>query len=114
MEAQQNDPGPVEFSTDDIDDLEALYDELRGMPGVEVTAVAAPIAEGEQGAVLELLTVAFSGGAVTALLNLLTALIESRGPRFRLKIRRGKERLELTADNIEDVLPAVRELFDGS
>jgi hypothetical protein len=82
VDAQTIDPGVVEFAADDIEDFEALYGELCGMPGVEVAAVSSSIAEGEQGAVLEFLTVACSGGAVSALLQLLTALVESRGPRF--------------------------------
>lgn len=104
----------VEFSTDDIDDFEALYGELRGMPGIDVSAIAAPISEGEQGSVLELLTVACAGGALTQLVKLLRTLVESRGPRFSLTIRKGKTRVELNARNIDDVLPAVRDMLDES
>ena len=106
--------GSVEFSADDIEDFEALYEELRGVPGIEVMAAPAPIVDGEQGSMLDLLTVSCSGGAVTVALQIVKALVESRGPRFSLKIRRGKDRLEVTADNIEEILPAIRELLNGA
>jgi hypothetical protein len=108
-------PGAVEFSADDPEDFEALYHELRGMPGIQVEASSAPIAEGDQGSVLEFLTVACSGGAITVVLQIVKALVESRGPKFILKIRRGKDRLELTADNVDEALPLLEELLgEGS
>lgn len=105
--------GAVEFSADDPEDLESLYAELRGVPGIEVETSPAPIAAGDQGSVLELLTVACSSGAMTVVLQIVKALVESRGPKFRLKIRRGKDRLEVTADNIDEVLPQVKKLLGG-
>jgi hypothetical protein len=33
---------------------------------------------------------------------------------FSLKIRQGKNRLEVTADNADEILPVIRELMDGS
>jgi hypothetical protein len=104
----------VHFSASDPEDFEALYEELRGVPGISVAAVPAPVAAGEQGAVLDFLTVACSGGAITVALQIVKTLAESRGPKFSLKIRRGKDRLEVTADNIDEVLPALRELLGGS
>ncbi len=107
-------PGAVEFSAGDPEDFEALYDELRGVPGIQVEAVPAPITEGDQGAVLEFLTVACAGGgAITVVLQIVKALVESRGPKFRLKIRCGKDRLELTADNVDEVLPRLEDLLGG-
>lgn len=106
-------PDVVEVSARDPDDFEVLYDELRGVPGIQVDAVTAPIAEGDQGSVLEFLTVACSGGAITVVLQIVKALVESRGPKFRLKIRRGKDRLEVTADNVDEMLPLLEELLGG-
>ena len=103
----------VEFSTQDIDDLDVLYQELRGTPGLVVEPVQAPMVEGEQGSALDLLTVACSGGAVTALLQLVKSVVESRGPKFSLKVRRGKDRLEINADNVEEILPLLKRLLDG-
>jgi hypothetical protein len=57
--------------------------------------------------------VGLSSGAVTAFLQIIKVLAESRGPKFSLKIRQGKNRLEVTADNIDEVLPVIRELIDG-
>lgn len=107
--------GGVEVSADDPEDFEALYDELRGIGGIRVAAVPAPIPEGDQGSWLEFLTVACeSGGAVTVALQVLKTVVESRRARFTLRIRRGDTHVELTAENVDDVLPAVREMLDGS
>lgn len=105
----------VEFSADDPEDFEALYEELRGVPGIHVETTPAPIVAGDQGSsVLDLLTVACSGGAVTVALQIVKTLVESRGPNFSLKIRRGKDRLEITADSLDEVLPVLKELLSGS
>jgi hypothetical protein len=115
MSAPEDDsPGKVEFSMEESEDCDALYRELRGLPGVHVEAVPAKIASGDQGSVLEFLTVACSGGAITVVLEIVKALVESRGPKFSLRIRRGRDRLEMTADNLDEVLPVLRELLDGS
>jgi hypothetical protein len=106
--------GVARFSTGDPEDFAVLHDELRGVPGVRVEAVAAPVAPGVQGPVLEFLTVACSGGAITVVLQIVKALVESRGPKFSLKIRRGKDRLEITADSVDEALPLLRDLLDGS
>jgi hypothetical protein len=106
--------GVVEFSAEDPGDWEALYEELRGVPGARVETVAAPVAQGEQGPVLEFLTVACSGGAITVVLQIVKALVESRGPKFSLKIRRGKDRLEITAENIDEALPLLKDMLGGS
>jgi Effector Associated Constant Component 1 len=104
--------GRVKVSAADVDDLDALYEELRGTPGLTVEAELASQVAGDQGPVLEFLTVACSGGAITVFLQIIKALAESRSPKFSLKIRRGRERLEVTADNVDDVLPVIRELLD--
>jgi hypothetical protein len=108
------DPGVVELTTQDPDDFDALYAELRGVPGILVRAVPAPVVPGEQGSALDLLTVACSGGAITVFLQIVKTLLESRGPGFVLKIQRGRDRLEIAADNVEEALPLVRQLLDGS
>ena len=104
----------IEISTEDPDDFDALYAELRGVQGILVEAVASPAQPGEQGSVLDLLTVACSGGAITVFLQIVKVLAESRRSTFELKIRRGKDRLEVSADNVDDVLPLIKELLDGS
>jgi hypothetical protein len=106
-------PAEVEVQADDPDDTEMVYAELRGVPGITVTAVPTPPAPGEQGAALDVLIVALSSGAITAFLQIIKVLVESRGPKFSLKIRQGKNKVELTADNIDKVLPVIRELIAG-
>jgi Effector Associated Constant Component 1 len=107
-------PVEIELMADSPDDLDELYSELRGVPGIAVTAVPAPVVPGEQGAALDVLMVALSSGTVTAFLQIIKVLAESHGPKFSLKIRQGKNRLEVTADSIDEVLPVIRELMDGS
>ena len=107
-------PAEVEVSADNPEDIDDVYSELRGAPGITVTAVPVSAEPGEQGAALDVLMVALSSGAVTAFLQIIKVVAESHGPKFSLKIRQGKNRLEVTADNIDDVLPVVRELLDGS
>jgi hypothetical protein len=111
---QQQSGQVVEFSVEDADDFDVLFNELRGTPGLAIEAVPAPMAEGDQGSALDFLTVACSGGAITAALQLVRAVIESRGPRFSLKVRRGKERIEINAANIEEMLPLLKELLGGA
>jgi len=105
-------PTKVELTAADPDSLDELYVELRGVPGITVTAVPAAAAPGEQGAALDVLLVALSSGAVTAFLQIIKVLAESHGPEFRLKIRQGKNKLEVTSDNIDEVLPVIRELMN--
>ncbi|WP_034267997.1 effector-associated constant component EACC1 [Actinospica robiniae] len=112
--AERPGSGEVELSAGDLDDFDALYAELRGIPGIALEAVPAPVEPGEQGSVLDLLTVACSGGAITVFLEIIKTLVESRGPSFTLKLRRGRNRLEISADNLDEVLPLVKELLDGS
>lgn len=90
-----------------------MYAALRGVPGVSVEATPAPLEPGEQGSALDLLTVALSGGAVTAFLQIIKTLLDSHGPGFVLKVRRGRDRLEITADNAEQALAALQELLGG-
>jgi Effector Associated Constant Component 1 len=113
MGQERDDTGLVEFSGRNPEDGEALYGALRGVPGVRLEAVAAPVAAGEQGAAFDLVTVACSSGAATVVLQIIKVLIESRGPKFSLKVRRGKDRLEITADNLDEVLPVLKELLGG-
>jgi hypothetical protein len=95
------------------EDTEALYAELGSVPGITATAVSTPVQPGEQGAALDLLMVSLSSGAVTAFLQIIKVLAEARGPKFVLSIRRGKNQLKITADNVEEVEPAIRTLFGG-
>jgi hypothetical protein len=76
--------------------------------------VPAPPKPGEQGSLADLLTVALTSGAVTALLQIIKTVAESRGPGFRLQIRRGKEQLEITARDADKGLAALRNMLDGS
>jgi hypothetical protein len=103
----------VEVTTDDPEDTDEVYAGLRGVPGITVTALPAPSAPGDQGAALDILMVTLSSGAVTAFLQIIKVLAESRGPKFSLKIRQGKNKLEVTADNVDEVIPVIRELIDG-
>ena len=107
--------GAVEFSAGDLEDFEALYGELLGVAEVVVRPVPAVMVPGEQGSLTDLITVACaSGGAVSVLLEIVKSLLDSRGPGFTLKIRRGRERLEVTAENAEEALPVLKELLGGS
>lgn len=101
----------VEFSADDADGFSAFYNELRGMPGVQVTVVPAPPAPGEQGSGLEFLTVACSGGAITVVLQIIKTLVESRG--ISLKVRSGEDSFEIKASTVDEMLPLVREVLGG-
>jgi Effector Associated Constant Component 1 len=104
----------VEVTADSPEDVDELYAELRGTSGLTVTAVPAAAEPGEQGAALDVLMVGLSSGAITAFLQIIKVLAESHGPKFSLKIRQGKNKLEVTADNLDEVLPVIRELLDGS
>lgn len=104
----------VEFSAEDADDFDSLHGELQGVPGIAVRAVSTPPAPGEQGAMLDFLTVACSGGAITVLLEIIKDLLASRGPHFVLRLRRGRTRLEVTADTVDEMLPLIKQLFDRS
>jgi len=109
----QDGVGAVELALDGPERAEAVYAALRGVSGISVDAPPVPLGPGEQGGALELLTVALSGGAVTAFLQIIKTLLDSHGPGFALKVRRGRDRLEITADNAEQALAALRELLDG-
>lgn len=105
-------PAEVEIQAEVPGVVSEAYAWLRGVPGIVVTAVPASTVPGEQGAALDVLMVSLSSGAVTAFLQIIKVMAESRGPNFRLKIRHGKNKLEVTADNLDDVLPVLRELMD--
>ena len=104
-------PAEVEVQADNPEDIDDLYAELRGVTGVTVAAVPPPVTLGEQGAALDLLTVALSSGAITAFLQIVKTLAEAKGPKFVLKIRRGRNQLKITADNFDEVEPQIRKLF---
>ena len=101
----------AEVWADDPDDTDELYTELRGIAGITVQAAPAPAGPGEQGAALDLLTVALSSGAITAFLQIIKTIAEAKGPKFVLKIRRGRNQLKITTDNLDEVGPAIRTLF---
>jgi Effector Associated Constant Component 1 len=105
-------PTVIEAWTGDPEDLDELYTELRGMPGISVEVVSAPVQPGEQGAAFEMLMVALSSGAITAFLQIVKVLADSHGPKFSLKIRCGKNRLEVTGRNLDEVLPVIRKLIE--
>jgi Effector Associated Constant Component 1 len=106
-------PAEVEIRADEPEDLDELYLELGGVPGITVEAVSAPVEPGEQGAALDLLMVALSSGAITVFLQIIKTLAEARGPEFVLSIRRSKNQLKISANNFDDVEPLVRKLFEG-
>lgn len=103
----------VEVSADDLEDLDDLYAELRGVAGVTVEAVPGPTAPGEQGAALDVLIVALSSGAVTAFLQIIRTLADAKGPKFVLNIRQGKSYLKITAESVDEAEVAIRKLFGG-
>jgi hypothetical protein len=106
-------PAELELTADSPDVVDEMYDGLRGVPGIIVTAAPISAQPGDQSVALDVLTVALSSGAVTAFLQIIKVLAESRGPKFQLKIRQGKNRLEVTADTVDEVLPVIRRLLDG-
>jgi len=101
----------AEVWAQDIEDTEELYAELSGVPGVTVEAAAEAVQPGDEGAALDVLMVTLSSGAVTAFLQIIKVLAESKGPKFELTIRRGRDRLKITADNLDEVEPVIRRLF---
>ena len=103
----------VELTADSPDDIDEVYDGLRGVPGITVIAVPAPTEPGDQGAALDVLTVALSSGAVTTFLQIIKVIAESRGPKFSLKMRLGKNTVEVTGDSIDELLPVIRGLIEG-
>lgn len=104
----------VEISAENPDDFDILYGELQGLGDIAVEAVPAPMEPGDQGSVVDLLTVACaSGGAVAVFLGIVKSLLESGGPGFVLKVRRGSVRLKVTADTFEEVRPVLEELLGG-
>ncbi|WHM40734.1 hypothetical protein [Streptomyces sp. BPTC-684] len=104
----------VEISAENPDDFDVLYGELQGLGGIAVEAVPAPMEPGDQGSVVDLLTVACaSGGAVAVFLGIVKSLLDSGGPGFVLKVRRGNVRLKITADTFEEVRPVLEELLGG-
>jgi hypothetical protein len=110
----RSEAGGVEVSAQSLDDLEALYSELRGVAGINAKFVAVQAGPGEQGTMADLLTVACTSGAVTTLLQIIKTVAESRGPGFRLKVRRGKEHVEIIVRDADKGLAALRDLLDGS
>ncbi|MFC9282078.1 hypothetical protein [Streptomyces collinus] len=103
--------GAVEIRAGSPEDLDAVYAEVRGVPGLRARAVPATGVAGEQGSVVELVTVACSGGAITVLMQIVKSLVDSRGPGITLKFRRGEDRLEVTAKNADEILPLLENLF---
>ncbi|MFE9612355.1 hypothetical protein [Streptomyces sp. NPDC006012] len=102
----------VEIRAGNPADLDAVYEELRGVPGIHLRAGSAPAAPGDQGSALEFVTAACSGGAITILLQIVKTLVESRGSQVTLKFRRGEDRLEVTAASVDEILPLLENLFD--
>jgi hypothetical protein len=104
----------VEVRAEDLDDLDALYAELRGITGITVEMTPAQAERGDQGTVVDLITVALTSGAVTAFLQIVKALTESRGPGFRLRIQNGRKKIEIDARDPDQGLDALRDLLDDS
>jgi len=106
-------PAQIEVWADNPEDVDDLYAELCGVANITVEAVPAFIAPGDQGVALDLLTVALSSGAVTAFLRIIKTLAEAKGPKFVLRIRRGKNQLKITANNFDEVEATIRKLLGG-
>ena len=106
-------PAEIEIRADEPEDLDELYIEMGGVSGITVEAVSARVEPGDLGAALDLLMVALSSGAITAFLQIIKTLAEAKGPKFVLSIRRGKDKLKITADNFDNVEPTVRKLLEG-
>jgi hypothetical protein len=85
-------PAEVEVTADNPEDIDEVYSELRGVPGITVSAVPAPAVPGEQGAALDVLMVAVSSGAVTAFLQIIKVLAESQTLLAYSAARRGASR----------------------
>jgi hypothetical protein len=106
-------PGTVRLSAADPEDLAVLHGELRGLPGLRITAEV-PGAPGEQGGVVDVLTVACaSGGAVTMLIQAVRTVVASRGRGVKFTARRGDDEVSITAANADDAVALLRELMDG-
>ena len=105
-------PVAVELTAGNLDDTYEMYAELCGVRGITVTVVPAPMHPGVQGTPPDSLSVALSSGAVSAFPQIVKVLVESRGPKFCLKIRRGQDQLHVTLDNINAALPVIRSLLD--
>lgn len=103
----------LEIRAPEPGDLEAAYKVLRGKQGIDPEFVTATPEPGYLGGVAEVLTVALSTGAVTAFLQLITALVKSRGPAVKLNIRRGKDKVEISSDSVEEGLSLLREITRG-
>ncbi|WP_405579711.1 hypothetical protein [Streptomyces sp. NBC_01190] len=104
-----------DISANTPDDFDTLYEELRGVHGLKVGVGPERMEPGDQGSVVDLLTVAcVSGGAVTVFLEIIRDLVESRRRGFALTIRHGGTTLEITADTLEEALPLLEELLGGS
>jgi hypothetical protein len=101
----------IELSTGDADDLDALYAELRGNPGITVRAVPAPLEPGDQGSAMDFLVVACSsGGAITVLIQILKDFTKARSSRFSLRVRNGDREIEIKAENIDEAF--LRKMLD--
>ena len=104
-------PEPAEIQAFDPVDIDDLYAALRGVPGITVKVAAARIAPGEQGVAIDYLMVTLAIGAIPTFLQIIRTLAEAGRPRFVVIIRRGRSRVEINADNVDDVEPLVRKLF---
>jgi hypothetical protein len=103
----------VELTADSPDDIDEVYDGLRGIPGIRVTAIPVPTQPGDQGAALDILMVALSSGAVTAFLQIIKGARRLTRAEVQPEDTPGKNKLEVIADNVDEVLPVIRELIDG-
>jgi Effector Associated Constant Component 1 len=100
--------------TSDLADLKSLEDWLLDEPllaGCAVTRPAAAPEPGQMGALSDVLVVALgSGGAGAALASSLSVWLRTRVSHVTVKLRVGDRELEVSATNMRDPEPLIREL----
>jgi Effector Associated Constant Component 1 len=108
---------------DEIADMASLTQWLRADRDLQGTVrlVRAPVAEGELGGALDVVSVAVgSGGIGVALAQALSAWLSTRTPglaKLKLTVTAGDRKAELTARGVSDpaaVIDQVRKIIDSS
>jgi hypothetical protein len=92
----------------------ALYQWLIPVEDVHVAMSARPPGAGEQGG-WEVLSVACgSGGAAVATIHALRTWLQSRRSTVTVKVRTRQREVEVTASNVDDVLPVLEKVLRGA
>ena len=107
------DPGAAELSVSDYAQLGSLAEYLRlAAPGVRVTRSPGRPGPGEQGAV-DVLMIAADSSVLVAAVNVLPAFLRSRKKGISVTVTVKGNRLTVTADNAEEVIPVLDRFLDG-